>query len=81
MTIVLALFIFLGGSLGVNRLSHQVEFREKNKAWVAKNFPGSRPPSKLELWENCLDGSPECQIVPEIEKAERRAAHLTRASR
>ncbi len=68
--IVLALAAFFGAA---NRISHRTEFVHKHQAWVLKNYPGSEPLTKRELYLACLDDSKVCEIVPEIEKASRAA--------
>ncbi len=68
--IILAVAAFLGAA---NRINHRTEFIHKHQEWVLNNYPGSKPLTKRELYIACLDDSRTCEIVPEIEKAQRAA--------
>lgn len=71
---MLILLAILTVGFTFNRVAHHAEFQHKNQEWVLKNFPGSKPLTPEEIWRNCLDGSPACEISPELEKEHRKAA-------
>ena len=68
--IILAVAAFFGAA---NRITHATEFTHKHQEWSLNNYPGSKPLTERELYVACLDESRICDIVPEIEKAQRAA--------